>query len=76
MQNYVKFDSYSSEPASILSLYLDSLHDTIEESKISHHITDDPIAVFSYAVKSPESKKQYPRRLKMFLDFLNLSGDL
>ena len=34
------------------------------------------MAVFLYAVKSPESKRQYPRRFKMFLDFLNLSGDL
>ena len=39
-------------------------------------ITDDPIAVFLYAVKSPESKRQYPRRFKMFLDFLRLPGDL
>ena len=39
-------------------------------------ITDDPIAIFLYAVKSPESKRQYPRRFKMFLDFLTLPGDL
>ena len=39
-------------------------------------ITDNPIAVFLYAVKSPESKRQYPRRFKMFLDFLRLPGDL
>jgi len=33
-------------------------------------ITNDPIAVFLYAVKSPESKRQYPRRFKQsnFLD--------
>jgi integrase len=43
---------------------------------MSHLITDNPMAVFLYAVKSPESKRQYPRRFKMFLDFLNLSGDL
>jgi hypothetical protein len=39
-------------------------------------ITDDPIAVLLYEVKSPESKRQYPRRFKMFLDFLRLPGDL
>jgi hypothetical protein len=39
-------------------------------------IADSPMAVFLYAVKSPESKRQYPRRFKMFLDFLNLTGDL
>ena len=39
-------------------------------------ITDDPIAVFLYALKSPESKRQYTPRFKMFLDFLRLPGDL
>jgi hypothetical protein len=34
------------------------------------------MAVFLYAVKSPESKRQYPRRFKMFLDFLGLGGTL
>jgi hypothetical protein len=34
------------------------------------------MAVFLYAVKSPESKRQYPRRLKMFLDFLGFGGVL
>jgi hypothetical protein len=29
-----------------------------------------------YALKAPESKGQYPRRFKKFLDFLNISGDL
>ena len=29
-----------------------------------------------YALKAPESKRQYPRRLKMFLDFLKIPGDL
>jgi integrase len=43
---------------------------------MSQLITDNPMAVFLYAVKSPESKRQYPRRFKMFLDFLHLPGDL
>jgi hypothetical protein len=34
------------------------------------------MAVFLYAVKSPESKRQYPRLFKMFLDFLGLYGTL
>jgi hypothetical protein len=29
-----------------------------------------------YALKSSESKRQYPRRFKMFLDFLKLEGSL
>ena len=43
---------------------------------MSQLITDNPMAVFLYAVKSPESKRQYPRRFKMFLDFLHLPGNL
>ena len=43
---------------------------------MSQLITNNPIAVFLYGVKSPESKRQYPRRFKMFLDFLHLPGDL
>jgi hypothetical protein len=39
-------------------------------------ITNDPMAVFLYAIKSPESKRQYPRRFKMFLDFLGSGGAL
>ena len=43
---------------------------------LSTPITEDPMAVFLYAVKSPESKRQYPRRFKMFLDFLGFGGVL
>jgi hypothetical protein len=35
----------------------------------------DPIAVFMYALKAPESKRQYPRRFKVLLDYLRLEGD-
>jgi len=31
---------------------------------------------FLYALKAPESKRQYPRRFKMFLDFLKLQGTI
>jgi hypothetical protein len=27
-----------------------------------------------YALKAPETKRQYPRRFKVFLDFLHLEG--
>jgi hypothetical protein len=36
----------------------------------------NPLTVFEYALKSPESKRQYPKRLKVFLDFLKIDGDL
>ncbi|HEX5978730.1 MAG TPA: hypothetical protein VFY68_15720 [Nitrososphaeraceae archaeon] len=36
----------------------------------------DPLSIFLYALKAPESKRQYPRRFKMFLDYLNLKGTI
>ena len=34
----------------------------------------EPFAIFLYALKAPETKRQYPRRFKVFLDFLRLEG--
>jgi hypothetical protein len=36
----------------------------------------DPLSVFMYALKAPETKRQWPRRLKVFLDFLKLDGTM
>ncbi|MFZ0893662.1 MAG: hypothetical protein WAZ77_04085, partial [Candidatus Nitrosopolaris sp.] len=36
----------------------------------------NPMASFLYALKAPESRRQYPRRFKMFLDFVNIQGTL
>ncbi|MGA7367781.1 MAG: hypothetical protein WBX01_01540 [Nitrososphaeraceae archaeon] len=36
----------------------------------------NPIAVFRYALRAPESRRQYPRRFKLFLDYLTLDGEL
>jgi hypothetical protein len=36
----------------------------------------DPMAIFMYGLKSPESRRQCPRRFKMFLDFLGLEGTI
>ncbi len=35
-----------------------------------------PLANFLYALKTPETRRQYPKRLEVFLDFLNLKGTL
>ena len=32
----------------------------------------DPLSVFIYALRAPETKRQWPRRLKVFFDFLEL----
>jgi hypothetical protein len=34
------------------------------------------MSVFTYALKAPESRRQYPRRLKIFLDYLRLEGNI
>ena len=36
----------------------------------------DPMFNFLYALKAPETKRQYPKRFEMFLNFLKLYGDL
>lgn len=36
----------------------------------------NPLTAFTYALKAPESKRQYPRRFKIFLDYLKLEGPL
>ena len=36
----------------------------------------DPMAAFTDALKASESKRQYSRRFKIFLDYLNLKGAL
>ena len=37
---------------------------------------ENPLAMFLYALKAPESKRQYPKRLKVFLDFLTSKNEL
>jgi hypothetical protein len=38
---------------------------------------ENPMVAFMYGIKSPETKRQYPRRLKMFFNFLDFSdGDI
>jgi predicted transport protein len=36
----------------------------------------DPMGVFLYALRAPETRRQYPRRLKVFLDYLKLEGPI
>lgn len=37
---------------------------------------EDPIANLLYRLKASESRRQYPRRFKMVLDFMNFKGTL
>jgi hypothetical protein len=35
---------------------------------------ENPLQMFLYGLRAPESKRQYPRRLKVFLDYLANKG--
>jgi hypothetical protein len=37
---------------------------------------ENPLQMFLYALRAPESKRQYPRRLKVFVDYLTDIGEL
>jgi hypothetical protein len=45
----------------------------LENSQI-YNVNTNPLVNFLFALKAPETKRQYPKRLEVFLDFLNLSG--
>jgi hypothetical protein len=36
----------------------------------------NPLSEFMYSLKAPETRRQWPQRLKMFFDFLKIEGDL
>jgi hypothetical protein len=45
------------------------VQDTEEEEQ-------DPITTFMFALKAAETRRQWPKRLKMFFNFLTLQGSL
>jgi integrase len=47
-----------------------------KNSKTALLYTIDPLQNFLYALKAPDSKRQYPRRFEYFLDYLGLQGTL
>ena len=36
----------------------------------------NPLSQFMYSLKAPETRRQWPQRLKMFFDFLKIDGGL
>jgi hypothetical protein len=45
----------------------------LDEQKLIVNLGEnDPIANFLFALKAPESRRQYTRRLEVFLDFLGV----
>jgi integrase len=47
-----------------------------EFQKQEYVVGEDPMSVFLYALKAKETKRQYPKRLKVFFDFLGLNGPI
>jgi hypothetical protein len=37
---------------------------------------ENPMTIFMYALKADETRRHYPQRFKMFLDYLKLEGAL
>jgi hypothetical protein len=46
------------------------------EEELNEIRKQSPIDSFRYALKSSEARRQYPRRLRILFDFLDLSGTL
>jgi hypothetical protein len=52
---------------------------TLESAKLKgqeYEGVGDPLSIFLYALRAPETRRQYPRRLKVFLDHIGLAGNL
>ena len=49
----------------------------IEKENATQSVEDEnenPLTFFMYALKAPETRRQWPRRLKVFLDYLKMEG--
>jgi hypothetical protein len=49
---------------------------TQKQEQEQYQQRQNPINSFLYALKSSEAQRQYPRRLKLFFDYLDLHGPL
>ena len=66
---YIKFDyKYGFNIYHIMS------DDNIEN--ISSNDDNHPLTLFLSMLDAPDSKRQYPKRLQNFFNFLNLEGDI
>ena len=45
------------------------------EESVENDDYDSAYFRFIYALKAPETKRQYPKRLEVFLDYLKLEGN-
>jgi hypothetical protein len=46
----------------------------VELKNQREQVSNGPYNRFLYALKAPESKRQYPKRLAVFLNFIGIEG--
>ena len=65
-------------PASNLTIYWGSICIRLLSKALDTDMVDDnhPLSLFLSLLNSTESKRQYPKRLQTFFDFLNIKGDI
>jgi hypothetical protein len=44
-------------------------------TELVEEANENPLTFFMYALKAPETRRHWPRRLKIFLDYLDMDGD-
>ena len=72
-------NSLETSPTTRLRYICDSESEDFKDigvSTSSIHGTLTPIEKFMFGIKSPETRRQYPKLLLKFFDFLNLRGTL
>ena len=70
-----KNNSHTSEPETYLSLYMGpNQYNVVQITTEVEEINVNPVLNFYFALKAPESKRQYPKRFAKFLDYLKLEG--
>ncbi len=47
----------------------------MQQRSIQQHDFQNPYVRFIYAIKSPETRKRYPKRFKAFLDYVEIPGE-
>jgi integrase len=67
--------SNPTRPKPNLTVYLGPLR-MLKYNQMTIAVEQDPLSVFTYALRAPETRRQYPRRFKVLLDFLKIDGSL
>jgi hypothetical protein len=83
--NTTKFASHPTRPTTSLVLFVGPVYieqqpiiviETLSVKTTPSTSDQNPLAVFMYALKSSESQRQYPKKFKVFLDYVDLTGSL